>query len=277
MQITTEEIGGDPVTGSLQAEFISIQEATKVYDRGSVVAFENMTFSVQEHEIVTIVGPSGCGKTSLLRCIDGLIPLTSGSVRIGGDLVTEPDPRVAMVFQHFGLFPWQTVEKNVGFGLRNQRVPKSEWKVAARKYIDLVNLSGFEEAYPYHLSGGMRQRVGLARALAVEPEVLLMDEPFASVDAMTREQLQQQLMSIWDASPRTMIFITHSIEEAVLMGDRVVVMGARPGKVKEIIDIPFGHPRVLTDLRADLRIPDLRNHIWELLRTEGASIEAPSD
>lgn len=259
----------------MSEDFISINNATKVYERGNVLAFEDMNFEVRQHEIVTIVGPSGCGKTSLLRAIDGLIPLTSGTVTIGGEVVTEPDPRVAMVFQHFGLFPWQTVEKNVGFGLRNQGVPKEQWKATAARYIDLVDLAGFEQAYPYHLSGGMRQRVGLARALAVEPEVLLMDEPFASVDAMTREQLQQQLMDIWDGSPRTMIFITHSIDEAVLLGDRVVVMGARPGRVKEIIDIPFSHPRILTEIRADTRVADLRNHIWELLRKEGASLEPP--
>lgn len=253
---------------------IAVDGCTKVYPRGNVMAFDDLSFKVSQHEIVTIVGPSGCGKTTLLRCMDGLISLSSGSIRIGDSEVTEPDPRIAMVFQHFGLFPWQTVEVNVALGLRNQGMRRSEWRPLVHRYIDLVGLGGFERAYPYHLSGGMRQRVGLARALVMQPEVLLMDEPFASVDAQTREILQAQLLDIWASDPRTMIFITHSIEEAVIIGDRVIVMTGRPGHVKEIIDVPFERPRRLEEIRSDPRLGELRNRIWELLKQESRDTDA---
>ena len=255
-------MGGDPM--------ISVENCSKIYPRGNVVAFEGLSFEVRRHEIVTIVGPSGCGKTTLLRSINGLVPLTAGVIRIGDTEVTEPDPRIAIVFQHFGLFPWQTVESNVGFGLRMQGVKKSEWHPLARSHIELVGLKGFERSYPYQLSGGMKQRVGLARALAMEPEVLLMDEPFASVDAQTRELLQEQLLQIWQNKPRTMVFITHSIEEALLIGDRVIVLTRQPGRVKETIDVPFERPRAFEQVYADPRFGELRNHIWTQLEQEGA-------
>jgi NitT/TauT family transport system ATP-binding protein len=244
---------------------IEIQGCTKVYPRGNVKVFEDFSLDVRRGEIVTIVGPSGCGKTTLLRCLNGLIPVTSGSISVDGDRVTKPDPRLAMVFQHFGLFPWQTVEKNVAFGLRMQGVRKTEWKDKTAAYIKMVGLEGFEQSYPFHLSGGMRQRVGLARALAVQPQVMLMDEPFASVDAQTRETLQRELLAISARTPLTMIFITHSIEEAVLMGDRVVVLSPRPARVREIIEVPFQRPRDIDDLVGDPEFGVLRNRIWKLL------------
>ena len=248
---------------------ISVDNCTKVYPRGNVVAFEGLTFDVKRHEIVTIVGPSGCGKTTLLRAINGLVPLSGGTIRIDGDPVTEPDPRIAIVFQHFGLLPWQTVESNVAFGLRMQGRRKADWLPIAQRYIQLVGLEGFERSYPYHLSGGMRQRVGLARALAMEPEVLLMDEPFASVDAQTRELLQEQLLAIWRANPRTMVFITHSIDEALLLGDRVIVLTGRPGRTKDMIDVPFERPRDFESVHADARFAELLSHIWAQLDQEG--------
>jgi NitT/TauT family transport system ATP-binding protein len=247
---------------------ISIDNCTKIYPRGNVVAFEGLSFDVARNEIVTVVGPSGCGKTTLLRCIDGLIPLTLGSIRIGDTEVVGTDPRLAMVFQHFGLFPWQTVETNIAFGLRNQGMKRAQWRPKVREYIQQVGLEGFEKTYPYQLSGGMRQRVGLARALVMDPQVLLMDEPFASVDAQTREVLQAQFFRICEENPRTTIFITHSIEEAVVIGDRVIVLAARPGRVKEIIDVPFGRPRQLEELHSDPRVGEIRNHIWESLKQE---------
>ena len=225
---------------------------------------------------ITVVGPSGCGKTTMLRCIDGLIPLTSGSVRIGGTEVCEPDPRLAMVFQHFGLFPWQTIEKNVALGLRNQGMKKAEWQPIARHHLEQVGLAGFETAYPYQLSGGMQQRVGLARALATQPQVLLMDEPFASVDAQTRELLQEQLLELWSRDdPRTMLFVTHSIDEAIALGDRVVVLQSHPGRVREIVDMPFGWPRSLDSVQADPRLPELRHRIRDLMRAEGDEVKSP--
>lgn len=239
---------------------------TKVYDRGNVVAFRDLSFTINRDEIVTIVGPSGCGKTTLLRCLDGLIPLTAGEIKIGGEPVTKPDPRIAMVFQHFGLLPWQTVESNVAFGLRMQGMPKAEWREIARRYIALVGLGGFETAYPYHLSGGMQQRVGLARALAMRPQVMLMDEPFASVDAQTREELQSELLKIWQEERQTMVFITHSIDEAILLGNRIFIMSGRPTSTKEIVEVPFDMPRDLDEVRLDPRFNELRQHVWEGLR-----------
>jgi len=260
------------VRSSAQSDVvISIDGASKVFSDGEVVAFEDFNLDVFEHEALCIVGPSGCGKTTLLRCIDGLIPLTTGQVRIRDEVVSSAHPSVAMVFQHFGLFPWMTVENNVAYGLKVAGVKKEERLERALRYIKLVDLVGFEKKYPYQLSGGMQQRVGLARALTMEPEVLLMDEPFASVDAQTREILQEQLLSIWETERRTMIFITHSIEEAILMGDRVAVLSTRPGRVKRIIDIPFGHPRNVSEIFADPRFGKLRNAVWEELRAEASA------
>jgi NitT/TauT family transport system ATP-binding protein len=244
---------------------IDISGCSKVYPRGPVTVFEDFNLQIRRNEIVTIVGPSGCGKTTLLRCLNGLIPLTSGTIRIDDERVEGPHPRMAMVFQHFGLLPWQTVEKNVAFGLRMKGVPKAEWRDAAARCIDVVGLTGFERSYPFHLSGGMRQRVGLARALAVEPDVLLMDEPFASVDAQTRETLQRELLTISEARPITMIFITHSIEEALLMGDRIVVLSPRPARVRRVIDVPFERPRDVDSVVGDPLFAALRQEIWHLL------------
>jgi NitT/TauT family transport system ATP-binding protein len=250
---------------------ISIRGASKAFDEGEVVAFDNLNLDVFEHEALCIVGPSGCGKTTILRCIDGLTELNSGQIRIRGEAITGAHPHVALVFQHFGLFPWMTVESNVAYGLKVSGVGKAERLERAMRYIEMVGLSGFEKKYPYQLSGGMQQRVGLARALTMEPEVLLMDEPFASVDAQTREILQEQLLSIWERQRRTMVFITHSIEEAILMGDRVAVLSTRPGRVKRIIDIPFGHPRNISEIFADERFGRLRNTVWTELRDEASA------
>ena len=254
-----------------QTTVISIRNATKAFGDGEVIAFEDFTLDVYEHEALCIVGPSGCGKTTLLRCIDGLISLTSGTISVRDEVVTSPHPSVALVFQHFGLFPWMTVGENVAYGLKVQGVKKDERLERGRRYIEMVGLTGFEKKYPYQLSGGMQQRVGLARALTIEPEVLLMDEPFASVDAQTRELLQEQLLEIWETERRTMIFITHSIEEAILMGDRVAVLSTRPGRVKDIIDIPFEHPRVIKQIFEDARFGELRNRVWGELRAEASA------
>jgi NitT/TauT family transport system ATP-binding protein len=262
---------GVPQASSEPGVMISIEGASKVFGDGDVVAFEGFDLEVREQEALCIVGPSGCGKTTLLRCIDGLIPLTYGRIRIRDEVVTKAHPNVAFVFQHFGLFPWMTVESNVAYGLKVQGVSKEERQHRGARYIDLVGLDGFEKKYPYQLSGGMQQRVGLARALSMEPEVLLMDEPFASVDAQTREILQEQLLQIWETERRTMVFITHSIEEAILMGDRVAVLSTRPGRVKEIIDIPFGHPRNIAEIFIDERFAELRNQVWNQLRDEASA------
>src|SRR5207302_3136533 len=185
--------------------------------------FRDVNLDVAEREIVALVGPSGCGKTTLLRCIDGLI-VAEGEVLIDGERIVEPPPGVAMVFQHFGLFPWKTVFDNVAYGLRVQGRPDQEIKTTVRACIDLVGLQGFERHYPYQLSGGMQQRVGLARAFAVNPSVLLMDEPFGSLDAQTREVMQGELLRLWRIQRKTLVFVTHSIDEAIILGDRVALM-----------------------------------------------------
>jgi NitT/TauT family transport system ATP-binding protein len=239
---------------------------------GMLEVFRDVNMDVGDREIVAIVGPSGCGKTTLLRCIDGLIPPTSGQVDILGTPVTAPLPGVAMVFQQFGLFPWKTVFNNVAYGLKLAGASKAEIQERVPRFIRLVGLAGFEKAYPYQLSGGMQQRCGLARALAIEPSVLLMDEPFAAVDAQTREILQFELLRIWQMRPTSMVFVTHSIEEAVLMGHRVVVLKGRPAGVFETIEVDLPHPRNRETLTHP-RFAELREHVWTTLVDEARAAE----
>ncbi len=247
---------------------IRIENASRAFLGGAVEALAGLSLDIYEHEIACIVGPSGCGKTTLLRCIDGLLPLSSGSIRINGNPVTSPPAHVAMVFQHFGLLPWKTVYANAAYGLKLAGVPRRRLDAQVSLALRLVGLEGFEQAYPYQLSGGMQQRVGLARALATEPEVLLMDEPFAALDAQTRELLQEELLRILEKDTNTIVFVTHSIDEAILLGDRVIVLSARPGRVKEILHVPFPRPRMLSATRADPRFGELRTQVWDLLRQE---------
>ena len=239
---------------------------------GALKVFEGIDLEVGDREIVGIVGPSGCGKTTLLRCLDGLIPADAGDIIVDQQRITSPVPGVAMVFQHFGLLPWKTVHDNVAYGLRMGGVPKAEIARRVPAFINMVGLGGFEQAYPYQMSGGMQQRCGLARALAVEPNVLLMDEPFASVDAQTREILQFELLRIWQQRPTTMVFVTHSIEEAVLMGDRVFVLKGRPSSVRETITIDLPRPRTRDTLR-EPRFGALREHVWDTLMSEARQAE----
>jgi NitT/TauT family transport system ATP-binding protein len=242
---------------------------------GDLEVFRDIDLTVGEAEILALVGPSGCGKTTLLRCIDGLIPLSSGAVHIDGEQVVGPRQGVAMVFQHFGLFPWKTVSDNVGYGLKMAGVAKSEIRQRVPEFIKMVGLEGFESAYPYQLSGGMQQRAGLARALAVEPRVLLMDEPFGALDAQTRELLQLELLRIWDRNRVAMVFVTHSIDEAVLLGDRVAVLKGRPAVVHELIDVDLPRPRERSTT-AHPRFRELREHVWEELMDEAARAERES-
>jgi NitT/TauT family transport system ATP-binding protein len=245
---------------------IVVDHASKLFLEGTVVAFRNVELNVRSNEVLCIVGPSGCGKTTLLRCIGGLLTPSSGQVLIDDEPIRSPREGVAIVFQHFGLLPWKTVVDNVAFGLRIARLPRQRVTEQVEHYIHLVGLAGFENHYPYQLSGGMQQRVGLARALATEPEILLMDEPFASVDAQTREVLQEELLQLHDRERKTMIFITHSIDEAIILGDRVAVMASRPGRVKEVLQVDFSRPRDPAEVRARPLYTEIRNHIWEELR-----------
>jgi len=239
---------------------------------GALEVFRNIDFEVGEREVVAIVGPSGCGKTTLLRCIDGLLPHDAGEIRVGEQLVAEPIAGVAMVFQHFGLFPWKTVYDNVAYGLRMAGASQVDIERRVPVFIKMVGLDGFEKAYPYQMSGGMQQRCGLARALAVEPNVLLMDEPFAAVDAQTREILQFELLRIWQERPTAMIFVTHSIEEAVLLGHRVIVLKGRPSTVHQIIDIDLPEPRTRDTLRQP-RFAELREQGSSTLVREAREAE----
>ena len=249
---------------------ISMSGAGKRF--GALEVFRNVNLEVGEAEVLAIIGPSGCGKTTLLRCIDGLIPLTEGEIRIEGGLIAAPREGVAMVFQHFGLFPWKTVFHNVAYGLKLAGASRAEIEETVPKFINLVGLSGFEHYYPYQISGGMQQRCGLARALAVGPRVLLMDEPFGAVDAQTREILQFELLRIWEARPTTMVFVTHAIDEAILMGDRVMVLKGRPSSVHEIVTVDLPRPRSRATL-SHPRFAELREHVWGTLMAEARQAE----
>jgi NitT/TauT family transport system ATP-binding protein len=249
---------------------IVAESASKLFLDGAVVAFHQLSLEIARDEIMCIVGPSGCGKTTLLRAIAGLTDLSSGRLLVHGVPVAgRPPDGVALVFQHFGLLPWKTVHDNAAFGLAMAGVPRAEIKARVAHYLDLAGLGGFEGHYPYQLSGGMQQRVGLVRALAMNPSILLMDEPFAALDAQTREILQEELLQLMDRPDerKTMVFITHSIDEALLLGDRIAVMSARPGRIKEVLDMPFGWPRLADAVRSDPRFTELRLHIWHELHS----------
>jgi NitT/TauT family transport system ATP-binding protein len=249
---------------------ISVRRLGKRY--GTLEVFRGIDLDVGEREIVAIVGPSGCGKTTLLRCIDGLMPADEGEIFVNGQRITEPIAGVAMVFQHFGLFPWKTVYANVAYGLKMAGASAAEIAQRVPHFIAMVGLKGFEQAYPYQMSGGMQQRCGLARALALEPSVLLMDEPFAAVDAQTREILQFELLRIWEQRPTTMVFVTHSIEEAVLMGDRVIVLKGRPSSISEDIAVDLPRPRSRETLGLP-RFAELREQVWNTLSSEARQAE----
>ena len=253
---------------SLGAQAIVARNASKMFLDGAVVAFRQLDLRVRDKEILCIVGPSGCGKTTFLRCIAGLTDLTGGELVVGGRPVAGPPEGVAMVFQHFGLLPWKTVYDNAAFGLAMQHAPAARIKERVGHYLELVGLAGFERHYPYQLSGGMQQRVGLVRALAIDPAIMLMDEPFAALDAQTREILQEELLRVMQRPDerKTMVFITHSIDEAILLGDRIAVMSARPGRIQDMLDVPFARPRDGNALRADPRFAELRAHIWNELQ-----------
>ncbi|MBN9429223.1 MAG: ABC transporter ATP-binding protein [Burkholderiales bacterium] len=240
------------------------------------VAFSDVSLDIADGEFVCIVGPSGCGKTTLLNVVAGLLRYNEGSLRVGGVLVNGPGVSRSMVFQHASLLPWRTVAGNVRYGMEMQRrFDRATMDARADQFIKLVGLAGFEQRYPSELSGGMQQRVNLARALATDPEVLLMDEPFAALDAQTREFMQAELLKIWSRAGKTVIFITHQIDEAVYLADRVIVMGTRPGRIKGKFDIPFERPRTLS-VKRDPQFLRLTDDIWALIEEEAARINVIS-
>jgi len=241
-------------------------------EQQSFTAFEDVNLQVKQGEFLCIVGPSGCGKTTLLNVVAGLLRYEEGEMRLAGQAVNGPGVDRAMVFQQASLLPWRTVRGNVRYGMQMQRrFGKEEINQRADRFIDMVGLHGFEDRFPAALSGGMQQRVNLARALATDPEVLLMDEPFAALDAQTREFMQAELLKIWAQANKTVVFITHQIDEAVFLADRVAVMGTRPGRIKQIFDVPFDRPRQLT-LKNDTLFHQQCNKIWALIEEEAARI-----
>lgn len=246
---------------------IEARGVRKVYDsrRGGVTALDGLDFSARPGEFVSIVGPSGCGKSTFLYIVAGFVHATGGEVTVDGAPIAGPDPSRGIVFQEFVLFPWKTVLGNVTYGLAERGVGRRERAQRARRYLDMVKLTGFERHYPKELSGGMKQRVALARTLIMDPDVLLMDEPFGSLDAQTRVVLQRELLQIWERTRKTVVFVTHSVDEALYLSDRVYVLSARPARVKEVVDVDLPRPR---DPEAILRLPaygELHQRIWSLL------------
>jgi ABC-type nitrate/sulfonate/bicarbonate transport system ATPase subunit len=249
----------------IQARNVSLSFKPK--NREPVTALNNFTIEVSKGEFVSIVGPSGCGKSTFLNIVLGLIKPDTGEIRLNGTPIKGPGQERAMVFQEFGLLPWRTVAANVELGLELKGVPAAERAERATELIKLVGLTGFERHYPHELSGGMKQRVGLARALATEPEVLLMDEPFAALDAQTRDLMQAELLQIWERTQKTVLFVTHSIEEAAYLSDRVIVMTARPGRTKSVLKINLPRPRDY-EMRLCAEFNDIKADIWNTLKDE---------
>jgi NitT/TauT family transport system ATP-binding protein len=238
-----------------------------------VLALDNFSIEIKEREFVALLGPSGCGKSTLLYLLGGFMPIQQGEIVVRGKPVAGPGPDRGIVFQNFALFPWKTVRDNVLYGLEKQRIAKSERLRLAQHYINLVNLSGFEDSYPSQLSGGMKQRVAIARTLAIKPDTLLMDEPFGALDAQTRSLMQEELISIWERSPTTVVFVTHDVREAVLLADRIAVMTARPGRLKEIVPVQ-NNGRKNPDVLKSREFLDMVDYVWGLVREEAIVADA---
>ena len=259
---------GNLATSSANPVKLRINNLTKSFhvNGAATEAVQNVTLDFFAKEFCVIVGPSGCGKTTLLRLLAGLEKPTSGEVNYGE---CRPDkPKCNMVFQQQAVFPWMTVWENIAFGLRRRGIKGAELTDTVERFLKITGLAGFAHYYPYQLSGGMKQRVGVARAFANDPEILLMDEPFASLDEQNKTLLQDELLRIWEETKKTVVFITHSIDEAISLGDRVVVMTNRPGRIKAIIPIPFQRPRKMMELRKDTQYGELAYRVWQLLEEE---------
>jgi len=231
-----------------------------------VLAIDDVSLEVRPREFLALLGPSGCGKSTLLYLLGGFLPTEAGSITVDGRPVQGPGPDRGIVFQHFALFPWKTVRANVLYGLKRAGLPREEQEKRAQAFIDLVGLSGFEDSFPSQLSGGMKQRTAIARTLAIDPEILLMDEPFGALDAQTRSLMQTELLAIWERSPKTVIFVTHDVQEAVYLAQRVAVMSARPGRIKTIVETNFD--RSDQHLFKSKPFVDKVDEIWELVRGE---------
>ena len=257
------------MAGEARSVKVQVKGVRMVFDtrNGEMVALNGVDLDIHENEFICVVGPSGCGKSTLLNIIAGLTQPTSGTVLCNGKEVTGTGTDRGVVFQQYALFPWLTVKKNVKFALEMRGVKGQEADEEAMKYLEKVDLVKFADHYPKELSGGMKQRVAIARAYAVNPEVLLMDEPFGALDAQTRTQLQSELLKTWEEERKTCFFITHDVEEAIILAQRVVIMSARPGRIKEIVDIDIPYPRT-QETRMDPRFIELKTHIWSQVYQE---------
>ena len=261
-------------TGSTHPAKVEVRGLVKRFrwekkgEHHELLALDGVDLDIARGEFVSVIGPSGCGKTTLLRIVAGLIRIDGGEVRIDGKQVDGPGPERAMVFQSFGLFPWKNVIDNVKFPLVIRKMDDDEADALARTFIEKVGLTGFGEAMPHQLSGGMQQRVGLARALVTDPEILLMDEPFGAIDAQTRELMQEELLRLWSDSGKTVMFVTHDLDEAVTLADRVVVLTRGPGRVRTIVPVELGRPRWAYDVRSEENFIKVRHFIWQMLRED---------
>lgn len=242
-------------------------------ERKLLTALRDITITINKGEFVCLLGPSGCGKSTFINAISGIVLPWEGSIEVDGKPVTGPGPDRAMVFQDYALMPWRTVESNVRmpFEFQDLGLSKAEIDERIARYLELVDLTGFEKSYPYELSGGMRQRVGIARALVTEPQILLADEPFAAIDAMTREAMQSELEQFVSKTKQTVVFITHSIDEAIILGDRIAVISRRPGRIREVIDVNLPRPRFNSDVKSLPEYSALRERIWDLVKDEARS------
>jgi NitT/TauT family transport system ATP-binding protein len=254
---------------------LSIEGLSKHYvtNHADVLALSNISLTISESEFVSLIGPSGCGKSTLLKIVAGLLPPSHGQISIRGSSVSGPGPERAVVFQDYALLPWLTVEQNVEFGLEARKVPLTQRRKVSSELLAVVGLSDFAKTFPHQLSGGMKQRVSIARALAVDPQLLLMDEPFGALDAQTRSLMQEELLRIWRSYKKTVLFVTHSIDEAIYLADRIVVMTARPGRIKDVIDITDDRPRDLTEPAMVRHHKQLRTILREEI-TQATALEA---
>ena len=255
---------------------ISFREVSHTYrpPRGrEVLALDRVSLEVREREFMALLGPSGCGKSTLLYLLGGFLPVEAGAITVGGAPVEGPGPDRGIVFQNFALFPWKTVKQNVLYGLEKQRLPRAERERRAQEFIDLVHLTGFEDSYPSQLSGGMKQRVAIARTLAIDPAILLMDEPFGALDAQTRGLMHEELLSIMEKRPKTVVFVTHDVREAVYLADRVAIMSARPGHIKDIVETGR-NGRAGPEVLKSRAFIDKVEYLWDSVRKEALLAEA---
>ena len=264
MQVSALSPQADPARQTFEDAVVQVRGISKTY--ADIEALRNIELDFERGRLTTLLGPSGCGKTTLLKIIAGLVPATSGEIRVNGRAVTGPGPERAFVFQDFALMPWATVMRNVAFGLELKGISEAERRRTAQRYIDEVGLSGFEDKYPHELSGGMKQRVGIARAFAVNADVLLMDEPFSAVDEQNRRKFQEDLLRLVALENKTFIFVTHSIEEAVYVSDSIVLLSPRPGRISQIIAPEIDRSATPDDIRRDPGYLDTVEEIWHGLR-----------